>query len=370
MEYRFIITGGGTSGHINPAITIADTLIEYYQAKGDTCKCIFTGRKDKLEGELVPKAGYEFHNVEAEPFPMRPSPKIVKAVVAMPKGRKKCRGLIKSFKPMAVITTGGYSSVPLLLEAQKQKVPVMIHEANAFPGRANRQFGKHAALVMTGFEGIENYFPTASKVVFTGNPVRKMMFEKDRDACRAALGLADDQKMVFIMGGSLGAATLTEFAEKALASGKFNDVKFVLSCGKQHLEEFERLSGSYPNLDARSYIDDPGVYMAAADCCILRAGAVTCAEVCAVGTASILVPYPFAAHDHQTYNAKSIADKGGALFMSDDDVKAGKLESILSGLLNDPDRQAAIRKAGLDLAIKDTGERITEAIKAALGNNP
>ena len=227
MEYRFIITGGGTSGHINPAITIADTLIEYYQAKGDTCKCIFTGRKDKLEGELVPKAGYEFHNVEAEPFPMRPSPKIVKAVVAMPKGRKKCRGLIKSFKPMAVITTGGYSSVPLLLEAQKQKVPVMIHEANAFPGRANRQFGKHAALVMTGFEGIENYFPTASKVVFTGNPVRKMMFEKDRDACRAALGLADDQKMVFIMGGSLGAATLTEFAEKALASGKFNDVKFV-----------------------------------------------------------------------------------------------------------------------------------------------
>ncbi len=362
MEYRFIITGGGTSGHINPALTIADTLIKFYESRGDSCRCIFTGRKDKLEGELVPKAGYEFHHVAAEPFPMKPSGQLVRAVKAMPKGRKVCAALIEEFKPAAVITTGGYSSVPLLLEAQRHKVPVMIHEANAFPGRANRKFGKKAALVMTGFPGTEGYFERAAKVVCTGNPVRDMMFTKERDACRAALGLSSEDKMVFIMGGSLGAATLTEFAREALNSGRFNNVKFVLSCGKQHESEFKKLADSYPNLDARSYIDDPGTYMAAADCCVLRAGAITCAEVCAIGCCSVLVPYPYAAHDHQTYNARSIMDKGGCEMMSDDDVKAGHLIPLLESLLNDKAKQESLRRGSKSMAMPDTSAIIAESI--------
>lgn len=362
MEYRFIITGGGTSGHINPALTIADSLTEFYESRGDTCKCIFTGRSDKLEGELVPKAGYEFHHVDAEPFPMKPSGKLVKAVRAMPKGRRTCSKLIEEFKPMAVITTGGYSSVPLLLEGQRHKIPVMIHEANAFPGRANRRFGRKAALVMTGFPGIESYFPTAEKVVYTGNPVRKMMFTKERDACREALGLSSGDKMVFVMGGSLGSATLTGFVRKALDCGEFNNVKFVLSCGKQHQKEFEELAGKYQNLDARSYIDDPGTYMAAADCCVLRAGAVTCAEVCAIGCSAVLVPYPYAAHDHQTYNANSIRDKGGCEVMSDSDVAEGKLIPLLKDILDDPDRQDKMRLAGKAMAMPDTSVIIAESI--------
>lgn len=362
MEHRFIITGGGTSGHINPAITIADTLMDFYTSKNDTCKVIFTGRKDKLEGELVPKAGYEFRHVDAEPFPMKPSGKLVKAVKALPSGRKTCRELINEFKPEAVITTGGYSSVPLLLEGERAGIPVMIHEANAFPGRANRRFGKKAALVMTGFPGIESYFPKAKKVVCTGNPVRKMMFTKERYACREQLGLKEDDRLVFVMGGSLGSATLVGFVEDALKNGKCNNVKFVLSCGKQHIDECRRLSEAYPELDARTYIDDPGVYLAAADCCILRAGAVTCAEICAVGSCAILVPYPYAAHDHQTYNAKSIADKGGCEMMSDDDVKAGKLTDLLMNILNDPQKQSEMREICRELAVPDTTDRIAHAI--------
>ena len=368
MEYRFIITGGGTSGHINPALTIADTLIKFYESRGDRCRCIFTGRKDKLEGQLVPKAGYEFHHVEAEPFPMRPSGQLVKAVSAMPKGRKTCRKLIEEFKPMAVITTGGYSSVPLMLEAERAHIPVMIHEANAFPGRANRRFGKKAALVMTGFPGTEGYFARAKKVVYTGNPVRSMMFTKEKDASRQALGLADDDKMVFIMGGSLGAATLTEFARKALDSGLFNNVKFVLSCGMQHIDEFQKLSDSYPNLDARSYIDDPGTYMAAADCCILRAGAITCAEVCAIGCCSVLVPYPYAAHDHQTYNANSIKSKNGCEVMSDDDVKAGNLIPLLEQLLGDKAKQELLRAGSRSMAMPDTADIIARSIDEAINH--
>ncbi|MBP5261551.1 MAG: UDP-N-acetylglucosamine--N-acetylmuramyl-(pentapeptide) pyrophosphoryl-undecaprenol N-acetylglucosamine transferase [Clostridiales bacterium] len=366
MEYRFIITGGGTSGHINPALTIADSLTEFYESRGDTCKCIFTGRQDKLEGELVPKAGYEFHHVEAEPFPMKPSAKLIKAIKAMPKGRAKCRKLIEEFKPMAVITTGGYSSVPLMLEAERAHIPTMLHEANAFPGRANKRFGKKAALVMTGFPGIESYFPKAGKTVFTGNPVRSVMFTKEKDACREKLGLAPDDKMVFVMGGSLGSATLTGFVEKALDNGEFNNVKFVLSCGKQHADEFKRLSERYDNLDAREYIDDPGTYLAAADCCVLRAGAVTCAEICATGACAILVPYPFAAHDHQTFNANSIAREGGCLVMSDSDVAEGKLSSVLKELLDDPDRQDRIRAACRKLSTPDTSEKIAMSINEAI----
>ena len=362
MEYRFIITGGGTSGHINPALTIADSLTEFYTSRGDTCKCIFTGRRDKLEGELVPKAGYEFYHVDAEPFPMKPSGQLMKAVRTMPKGRRTCKKLIAEFKPMAVITTGGYSSVPLLLEGMRHKIPVMIHEANAFPGRANRRLGRKAALVMTGFPDIESYFPTAQKVVYTGNPVRKMMFSKEKEACREALGLAPDEKMVFVMGGSLGSATLTGFVRKALDSGECNNVKFVLSCGKQHQEEFSELSGKYPNLDARSYIDDPGTYMAAADCCVLRAGAVTCAEVCAIGCCAVLVPYPYAAHDHQTYNANSIKDKGGCEVMSDSDVAEGKLLPVIKELLNDTSRQDKMRQASKAMSMPDTSVIIAESI--------
>lgn len=366
MEYRFIITGGGTSGHINPAITIADTLTEFYGSRGDTCKCIFTGRQDKLEGELVPKAGYEFHNVPAEPFPMKPSPKLARAVMAMPKGRKICRDLIRSFKPMAVITTGGYSSVPLLLEAEKAKIPTMLHEANAFPGRANRRFGKKAALVMTGFPDIEKYFASAGEIVYTGNPVRSRMFTFDRDRSRQELGLTDEDKLVFVMGGSLGAATLTGFVEKALNEGQCNNVKFVLSCGKQHSGEFKRLSDRFPNLDAREYIDDPGLYLSAADCCVLRAGAVTCAEICATGACAVLVPYPHAAHDHQTYNAMQIKSHGGCEVMSDDDVKEGKLLPLLTDILADPARQAEMRRNSKALSMPDTNRLIAESINKAI----
>jgi UDP-N-acetylglucosamine--N-acetylmuramyl-(pentapeptide) pyrophosphoryl-undecaprenol N-acetylglucosamine transferase len=245
----------------------------------------------------------------------------------------------------------------------------MIHEANAFPGRANKLFAKDA-LVMTGFPGQEDIFRKAKKVVHTGNPVRSNFFGRTKEGSRKELGIAQDEKLVFTMGGSLGSATLTNFIFETAKKPEFRDVHFVISVGKHNSVEITQEVKDLPNLEIRNYIDRPDLYMSAADCSILRAGAVTCAEITATGACAIMVPYPHAAHDHQTYNARSLADKGAGIVVSDDDVKAGKLESILSGLLNDPDRQAAIRKAGLDLAIKDTGERITEAIKAALGNNP
>ncbi len=370
MERRYMITGGGTSGHINPALAIAGLMQEDAEANGDTCRIIFTGRKAGLEGELVPKAGYEFRDVEALPMPSKPSLKMVNAWGALERGKKQCMKLIADFKPDCVISTGGYVSGPLLSAARKANIPVMIHEANAFPGRANKFLSRGAALVMTGFPGQEEIFSKAKKVVYTGNPVRGMMFGRTKEGSRKELGFDNDRKLVFVMGGSLGSATLTNFVFDFVKKPEHRDIYFVISVGKHNSVEITPDVMNLPNLEIKEYIDRPDLYMSAADCSILRAGAVTCAEITATGACAIMVPYPFAAHDHQTYNANSLASKGAGIVVSDNDVKQGKLEGILIDLLNDPARQESIRKAGSDLAIRDTGKRITEAIKEALGNNP
>ena len=195
------------------------------------------------------------------------------------------------------------------------------------------------------------------------------MFGRTKESSRAELGIEPERKMVFIMGGSLGSATLTNFVFDIAGRPENRDIYFFISVGKHNSVEITPEIRSIPNLEIREYIDRPDLYMSAADCSILRAGAVTCAEITATGACAIMVPYPYAAHDHQTYNANSIASKGAGIVVSDDDVKAGKLEGILKDLLNDPDRQEQIRQKALGLAVKDTGERITEAIKTALQEN-
>lgn len=369
MERHYMITGGGTSGHINPALAIAELLKEEAGANGDECKILFTGRKIGLEGELVPKAGYEFRNVEALPMPFKPTPQALKAVMANNRGKKQCISLIEEFKPDCVISTGGYVSAPLIMAARKANVPVMIHEANAFPGRANKLFSKGCALVMTGFPDQEQIFSKAKKVVYTGNPVRSNMFGRTKEESRNELGIGQDRRMVFVMGGSLGSATLTNFVFDAARRPEYKDVYFVISVGKHNSVSISPEVKDLPNLEIHEYVDRPDLYMAAADCSILRAGAVTCAEITATGACAIMVPYPHAAHDHQTYNANSLAQGGAGIVVSDEDVVKGKLDPVLLELLNDPDRQKKIREASTKLAIKDTGKRITEAIKEALGDN-
>ena len=260
MERRYMITGGGTSGHINPALAIAALLQEDAEANGDTCKIIFTGRKSGLEGELVPKAGYEFKDVEALPMPSKPSPKMVKSYAALQRGKKQCITLIEEFKPECVISTGGYVSGPLLSAAKKLHVPIMIHEANAFPGRANKFLSRGAALVMTGFPGQEEIFSRAHRVVYTGNPVRNMMFGRTKEESRKELGFDPDHKLVFTMGGSLGSATLTNFIFETAKKPEYKDVHFFISVGKHNSVKITPEILAIPNLEIKEYIDRPDLY--------------------------------------------------------------------------------------------------------------
>lgn len=366
MEYKFIVTGGGTSGHINPAITIADALCHYYMSRGDSCKIIFTGRKEGLEGELVPKAGYEMRYIEAKPFPMRPSAKLIKAVKALVKGRRQCGEIIEEFKPDAIIGTGGYVCAPLLLEAQKRSVPTIVHESNAFPGRANRMLGKKASLVLTGFPDQEDVFKGAGKVVCTGNPIRSRMIGVTFEDGRRELGIEASQKLVFAMGGSLGAKTINDFIIDCAGDPLFSDTLFILSSGKQQSEHLN--AKDLPsNLKIMTYIDRPEFYLAAADVSVTRAGAVTCAETAAIASCNVFVPYPHAAHDHQTYNASAFEKKGGCVLISDADVAAGLLKPRLRQLLDDPASRKAIRENAAKLAVLDCDKRICECIDSVIG---
>ncbi|MBP5654401.1 MAG: undecaprenyldiphospho-muramoylpentapeptide beta-N-acetylglucosaminyltransferase [Clostridiales bacterium] len=358
---KFILTGGGTSGHINPALTIARTLEERCKAEGEPCDIIFVGRKIGLEGELVPKAGWEFQDVEALPIPMRPSFKLIKVQGAMRRGTATCFKIIDEFKPDAVISTGGFVSAPLLRAASAKKIPIVIHESNAFAGRANKLFARKAALVLTGFPNCEDEFKTSGKVVFVGNPVRKDVFELDRAAARAKLGLADDEFLIFAMGGSLGSATITKFIlDSASAKPQY---RFRLSCGKQNTVPIPEDLPS--NIEVSEYIDNPEIYLAAADICILRSGAITCAEACAAGSCVIFVPYPYAAHDHQTYNANSIASSGGCAVIPDDKVQEG-LMPLIEELAGDKDRREKMRAAAKALAVPDTTDRIADAVMGVI----
>lgn len=362
---RFIVTGGGTSGHINPAITIADALKEYYGPK-EGCEIIFAGRREGLEGELVPNAGYELKNITAKPFPMKPSLKLIKAFKAFIQGKKECVDIIRDYKPDAVIGTGGYVCAPVLEAASSMNVPVIIHEANAFPGRANRMMGKKADLVLTGFPNQEKDFPKAGKVVYSGNPIRSVMIGNTYEEARKKLGIDPSQKLVFAMGGSLGSKTINDFVIAAASRPEFSDIRFVLGTGKQQTSKIDPASLDLPNLEAHSYINNPTDYMAGADVCITRSGAVTCAETAAIGSCSILVPYPHAAHDHQTYNASAFADIGGCVMMADQDVADGKLFEVLSDLLGDDKRRAGIRENARKLAVLDCDEKIVKAIEEVL----
>ncbi len=362
---RFIVTGGGTSGHINPAITIADALMAHY-GPGEGCEIIFTGRKEGLEGELVPKAGYELKDISAKPFPMKPSLRMVKAFMALRKGKKQCKQIIRDFKPDAVIGTGGYVCAPLLDAASSLKVPVVIHEANAFPGRANRLMGRKASLVLTGFPNLEKVFPKAGKVIYTGNPIRSVMAHTDRLESREKLGLAPDDKMVFAMGGSLGSKTINDFMIEAAGRPEFRSVKFVLGTGKQQTSKLSE-TPLPSNLETYEYITNTNEFMAAADVSITRSGAVTCAETAALGSCSIMVPYPYAAQDHQTFNASSFEKIGGCILMPDKDVAEGKLFAVLEELLNDEPKRMSMRENAKKLAVLDCDEKIVNAIGELIG---
>jgi UDP-N-acetylglucosamine--N-acetylmuramyl-(pentapeptide) pyrophosphoryl-undecaprenol N-acetylglucosamine transferase len=356
---RYILAGGGTSGHVNPALAIAREI----QKEEPDADIRFFGTARGIEQQLVTRAGYSFTAIQARPFPSRPSPDLFRALAAFWSGRRQCRRLMQDLQPHAVIGTGGYVCSPVVSAAASCSIPVLLHEQNAFPGRSNRLMARRSQAVCVAFPGTEKYFHRS--VAVTGNPVLPAFFGQDRREIRRKLHPDDERPLILAMGGSLGARTINQAIlglvpwVRQRRQENLPLPRIILAAGSRQYEAIAAAGGPHRDwLEVKEYLHDIHEYYAAADLLICRSGALTCSEIAASGRPSILVPYPFAAGDHQTYNAKILVDAAAALICPDAQLTAEWLAGQLTGLLSDPDRLAAMGRQALTLARPDAAADI------------
>jgi UDP-N-acetylglucosamine--N-acetylmuramyl-(pentapeptide) pyrophosphoryl-undecaprenol N-acetylglucosamine transferase len=323
---KIIIAGGGTGGHIFPALAIANAL----KNKMPEIEILFVGAKGKMEMEKIPAAGYKIIGLDIAGYNRSSLIKNIGLPVKLVKSFLQVRNILKSFKPDAVIGVGGYSSYPVLRSAQSRNMITFIHEANSLPGKSNMLLGKRARKIFVPVEGMEKYFP-GEKIMVTGNPVRKVFSEKiSKSKSVEFFGLKPQFKTVFVMGGSLGAKSINETVEENIDFFKKNNLQLIWQTGKNYAENAAKAEEERSNIWTNAFIDKMEYAYTAADVVIARSGAMTVAEMCVTGKPVIFVPFPFAAEDHQTSNAMSLVNKNAALMIPDARVKSELFPRLLS----------------------------------------
>lgn len=369
---RVLMTGGGTAGHINPALAIADKI----KAEQPDAEILFVGAKGRMETTLVPQAGYPIKTVDVRGFQRRLSVKnigrnIGAAVHAVTSGVEAGR-IIRDFAPDIAIGTGGYVSGPVLRKAAKMGVPVLTHESNALPGVTVKMLAKYAAATMIASDAARQYLPPDVRVVITGNPLRPGFLAPDREKARQELGL-DNRPMVLSFGGSLGARHINEAMLEVLQkSAEAGHVQHIHATGKGAFADFcDQLQqrGMSPRADGiwvRDYIDDMPRCMAAADLVICRCGAMTLSELPAAGKPSILIPSPYVAENHQYHNAMALVDKGAAVCIEEKDLSGDTLWEALCGLMDTPEKLRRMGENARAAAILDASDRIYAVIEETL----
>ncbi len=327
---HIIIAGGGTGGHIFPAVAIARSL----QKKSPEIKFLFVGAKGKMEMEKIPEEGFEIKGINIAGYNRSALLKNWSLPFKLLQSYFEVKKIFNQFQPDAVIGVGGYSSFPVLRESQSRDIPSFIHESNSFAGKSNILLGRKATKIFVASKGMERFFPK-EKIILTGNPVRKIFSENiSKEVALDFFGLTVGKPVVLVIGGSLGAQSINETIKNNLSAFDKNKWQLIWQTGKNFsgqaaAEEVER-----KNIWTNSFIYKMEMAYAAADVVIARSGAITIAELSAVRKPSILVPYPHAAEDHQTANAKQLVDMGAALLIPDNKVKE-ELMPALTKLIND-----------------------------------
>ncbi|MCY1712756.1 undecaprenyldiphospho-muramoylpentapeptide beta-N-acetylglucosaminyltransferase [Caproiciproducens galactitolivorans] len=369
---RILFAGGGTAGHINPALAIAG----YVREKEPDVKILYIGAKGGMEERLVPAAGFDFKSITISGFQRKLSLKNVKrnieTVVHIFTSSREARNIIRDFQPDICVGTGGYVAGPVLREAMKMKIPAIIHEQNAYPGITNKMLSKHADKTMLAVADAQKFLDPAAKCVLTGNPVRQAVIRADRAASRKALGL-DSRPLILSFGGSQGARKINEAVAELLVKGAKSD-RF------QHIHGYGQWGGwfpdllkekglnlsEHPNMDIREYIHNMPECLAAADLVICRAGAITLSELQAQGKASILIPSPNVAENHQYHNAMAMVDRHAAAILEEKDLTGASLCKLVDDLFKDPDMISSLGKNARSMAILDANQRIYRIIKEVL----
>ena len=358
--YRILIGGGGTGGHVFPAIAIADALKQMDQAM----EFLFVGALGKLEMEKVPESGYSIIGLPVAGFQRRLTLKNVtffyKLLVSMIRSRK----IVRQFDPHVAIGVGGYASGPILKAAARRKVPILIQEQNSYAGVTNRLLARSARAICVAYENMDRYFP-AGKIVLTGNPVRQQLVNLKGTGKEGykEFGLVEGKKVCLVVGGSLGAKTLNQSFLEGLNKLDDEDLQVLWQCGKYYADEVEgsvRASGK-DSVRVFPFISRMDLAYDVADVIVSRAGAISISELCLVGKPVILVPSPNVAEDHQTSNAKALVSKGAAQMVADNQARDQLLDQMLQ-LMEDQEERKALSENIKKLGIGDASKRIANEV--------
>ncbi len=359
---KILVSGGGTAGHINPAIAIAKRMKNEYNAQ-----ILFIGRKNGMEDDLVQKEGFSIDYIEVEGLIRKLTLKNFKVLAKYITSILKAKKIIKAFAPDVVVGTGGYVCAPVLYAAHSLKIPTIVHEQNVFPGVTVKMAASYVDCVATAFDDMNKYVSekVAKKCVLTGNPLRENLFDLSYEEARARLGIGDETFIVTV-GGSLGARTINSALVDIINNVNVENVRILGGTGERFYEEVtaslnkEKLG---ENIQVVPYIYNMNEVLPAADLIVARSGAVTVSELCALGRPAILIPSPNVTHNHQEYNANSVASRGGAIMIPERDLREKSVSDTVNKLLENPEKLKEMSEKALSQAIADGTKRICDIVK-------
>ncbi len=371
---HILFAGGGTAGHINPALAVAG----YIKTKQPDAKLSYIGKDGGLEATLVADAGIDFYPIKVEGFQRSLSLNNIKRnVIALQRvfsASNRARRLLRELKPDIVMGTGGYVSGPVLREAAKLGIKTVIHEQNAFPGVTTKMLTSKVDRVMLAMPEAEKHLTLKNKPVITGNPVRESVLHGDPAVAKAKLG-AEGQTVVLSFGGSLGARPINDAVAGFISKNhKRSDIYFLHATGKNGYEKFiEKMKSagvdlSADNIDIRPYISDMDICMAAADLVVCRAGAITLSELQICGKASVLIPSPYVAENHQYHNAMTLVNAGAASIIEEKDLSTEALDTKISSMIFSKESLSIMGAKAKACGISDANERIYKVITEVLGS--
>ena len=368
---RILLTGGGTGGHIYPALAIADALKSRYPQ----VEILYVGTKRGLESSIVPKHGYQFQTVEVESLPRKINLQLFKSLAKAAKGCKEAKEVIKNFRPDVVLGTGGYVCGPVVLEAHALHIPTVIHEQNAFPGVTNKLLARKVDQVLLNFDSARKYFPSRAQIKVTGLPVRSEVLQVKREESAAYFGLDPNKKTLLVSGGSRGAKSINQ----AMANSyrwllKNDELQIIHSTGtkwyEDTLREIEASGVSLEKYQDRvkiyPYVDHMEYGLRAADLAVARAGATNLAEISACGLPAILIPFPFASENHQQFNAESLVNVGAAKMILDQDLTEITLSESIDELMKNDEKRKAMGEKSKHQYNKDSLQMIVDLLEKYL----
>jgi len=361
-KYKIILSGGGTGGHIYPAIAIANEL----KSRFPDAEFLFVGAKDRMEMEKIPQAGYKIKGLWITGIERKLTLKNLMFPFKLINSLWNARKIVTQFKPDVAIGTGGFASGPLLQIAVSKGIPSLIQEQNSYPGITNKLLSKKAQKICVAYDGLERFFPK-HKILKTGNPVRQdlLNISSKRDEAIKHFGLVEGKKTLLVLGGSLGAKAINELIKRELDFLQTQQVQIIWQTGKLYYNDY-KINGDIKNVHIHEYINKMDFAYAAADIIISRAGAGSVSELCIVGKPVVFVPSPYVAEDHQTKNAKAIVDENAALMIAQEDLEVdfkNKFSQLVASAKKQKQLSANIKKLALVNATKEIADEVEKLLK-------